>query len=343
MCTDFLITGTDSRISTNFAVNGRSMEFGVDLKSQIMVHAKGTPFQSKAPGLKTGLKWTSTYGFVGLTALSDAIIVDGMNTEGLSVGALWLPGSTYPAVTQPAQALALVDFVNWALGTCATVADVKAALTRGNVQVWEGDLLAKLLPLHFPIHDAAGNSVVVECTNGQLNIYDNPVGVCTNNPPFPQQLENLGNYANLSPWDAKPTELGLQSFSPAGHGSGMRGLPGDSTPPARFVRATYLKQYAQPVASSADANTLAFHLLNTVDIPLGTSRSVDKQGKDAVDYTQWAVVKDLTARTFSVRFYGNPCVYSVNLDTLDFSGASGKPFPVPATPTSIDLTASMSS
>ncbi|RKG90380.1 linear amide C-N hydrolase [Corallococcus terminator] len=343
MCTDFLITGTDSRISTNYAVNGRSMEFGVDLKSQLMVHAKGESFQSKGPGLKPGLKWTSTYGYVGLTALTDAITVDGMNTAGLCVGALWLPGSTYPSVTQPAQALALVDFVNWALGTCATVADVKAALSSGNVQVWEGDLLAKLLPLHFPIHDAGGNSIVVECTHGTLNVYDNPVGVCTNNPPFPQQLENLGNYANLSPWDAKPTELGLQSFSPSGHGSGMRGLPGDSTPPARFVRATYLKQYAQPLSSSGDATTLAFHILNTVDIPLGTSRSVDKQGKDAVDYTQWATVKDLTGLTYSVRFYGNPCVYSVNLNTLDFSTSAGKPFPVPTTPTSIDLTASMSS
>lgn len=343
MCTDFLITGTASPGSTSFAVNGRSMEFGKDLNSQLLVHAVGESFQSKAPDNPQGMKWTSKYGFIGLTALSDAVLVDGLNTQGLSVGALWLPGSIYPKVTQPSQALSLVDFVTWALGTCATVADVKAALTGGSVQVWEGDLLAKLLPLHFPVHDAGGNCIVVEFTDGKLNIYDNPVGVCTNDPPFPMQLENLGNYANLTPWDAKPAELGTQKFSPSGHGSGMRGLPGDSTPPARFVRATYLKQYAQPVSNSADATTLAFHLLNTVDIPLGTSRGVDKSGKDTVDYTQWAVVKDLTARTLSVRFYGNPLVYSVNLNTLDFSGAAGKPFPLPTTPTSIDLTAKLSS
>ncbi|RKH61343.1 linear amide C-N hydrolase [Corallococcus llansteffanensis] len=343
MCTDFLITGTDSRVSTSFAVNGRSMEFGRDLNSQLMVHAAGEGFKSKAPDNQPGLAWKSTYGFIGLTALSDAVLVDGMNTQGLSVGALWLPGATYPKVSQPSQALALVDFVTWALGTCGSVADVKTALTNGSVQVWEGDLLAKLLPLHFPVHDAAGNSIVVEFTDGKLNIYENPVGVCTNNPPFPQQLENLGNYANLSPWDAKPTELGTQKFSPSGHGSGMRGLPGDSTPPARFVRAAYLKQYAQPVSNSTDATTLAFHLLNTVDIPLGTSRGTDKLGKDTVDYTQWAVVKDLTTLTLSVRFYGNPLVYSVSLNTLDFSGAAGKPFPVPASPNSIDLTAKLSS
>ncbi|QAT82444.1 choloylglycine hydrolase family protein [Corallococcus coralloides] len=344
MCTDFLITGDNTRVASGpIAVNGRSMEFGLELNSQLMVHASGESFQSVAPTGKPGLKWTSTYGFVGLTALTDKIIVDGLNTQGLSVGALWLPGSNYPKVSQPSQALALLDFVSWALGTCGSVADVQAALTSGNVQVWEGDLMEKLLPLHFPIHDAKGNSIVVEFTQGQLNVYENPVGVCTNDPPFPQQLQNLGGYANLTPWDAKPTELGSGSFAPAGHGSGMRGLPGDSTPPARFVRAAYLKQYSQPLITAADATTLAFHLLNTVDIPAGTSRSVSKLGKDEQDYTQWVVVKDLVALTLSVRFYASPLVYSVNLNTLDFSGAAGKPFPVPASPTSIDLTSKLSS
>ncbi|WP_244221732.1 linear amide C-N hydrolase [Corallococcus exercitus] len=150
MCTDFLITGNDTRVASgSIAVNGRSMEFGPDLNSQLMVHASGESFQSMGPSGKPGLKWTSTYGFVGLTALTDKVIVDGLNTQGLSVGALWLPGSAYPQVTQPAQALALVDFVSWALGTCGSVADVQAALK--SVQVWEGDLLAKLLPLNFPI------------------------------------------------------------------------------------------------------------------------------------------------------------------------------------------------
>ncbi|QSQ23235.1 linear amide C-N hydrolase [Pyxidicoccus parkwayensis] len=344
MCTDFLITGNDTRAApTPIAVNGRSMEFGADLGSQLLVHAPGESFHSLAPDLKQGLKWTSKYGYVGLTALSKDVIVDGLNTAGLSVGALWAPGSTYPKVSKSSQALALVNFVNWALGTCATVADVKTALTSGDVQVWEGDLLAKLLPLHFPVHDAAGNSIVVEFTNGQLNVYDNPVGVCTNDPPFPVQLQNLGGFSNLSPWDSKGTELGSEFFKPAGHGSGMRGLPGDSTPPARFVRAAYLKQYSQPLVTAADATTLAFHLLNAVDIPLGTSRSTNALNKEEVDYTQWVVVKDLVAKTLSVRFYVNPLVYSVNLNTLDFSGAAGKPFPVPTSPTSIDLTEKLSS
>jgi choloylglycine hydrolase len=332
MCTDFLIVAADKT-----CVNGRSMEFGSDLKSQLLVRAPGEKFHSISPkGL--GLSWTAKYGYVGLNAVEFPAVVDGMNTQGLSIGDLWLPGSTYPAVTNTSLALALEDFAGWVLGSFATVAEVQSALEAGQVQVWEGAWLAKLLPLHFPIHDAQGNSIVVEFLNGQINISKNPVAVLTNDPPFPVQLTNLGAYAGLTPWDAAPAELGSQSFGPAGHGSGMMGLPGDSTPPSRFVRAAYLKQYANPPADAATACNLAFHILNDVDIPLGTSRSKNSKGTVAADYTQWVVVKDLTNKIFYTRFYDNMCVYSINLSTLDFTKIAGKQFSVPSAPASIDIT-----
>lgn len=334
MCTDFLIVAADKS-----AVNGRSMEFGTNLDSKLLVRAPGEKFQSPSPKGLNGLSWTAKYGYVGLTALGLPMLVDGMNTQGLSTGSLWLPGSSYPPVTQPSLALALEDFVGWVLGNFATVAEVQSALSQGQAQVWEGKWLASLLPLHFPIHDAQGNSIVVEFLNGQLQIHPNPVAVLTNDPPFPVQLTNLGNYAGLTPWDAKPVEIGGQQFGPAGHGSGMMGLPGDSTPPSRFVRAAYLKLYAQTPANAPAACNLAFHILNDVDIPLGTSRALNsKTGKQEDDYTQWAVVKDLSHKVFSVRFYGNMCVYSVNLSTLNFSQAAGKQYAVPSSPTTIDIT-----
>jgi len=333
MCTDFLIIATDKT-----AVNGRSMEFGTNLNSKLMVRAAGEKFQSPSPKGLNGLSWTSKYGYLGLTAMELPIVVDGMNTQGLSIGCLWLPGSSYPPVANPSVALALEDFAGWVLGNFSTVAEVQSALTQGQAQVWEGKWMTPLLPLHFPIHDAQGNSIVVEFTNGQLQIYQNPVAVLTNDPPFPEQLTNVGNYAALSPWDAKHVEIGGQKFKPSGHGSGMLGLPGDSTPPSRFIRATYLKQFAKTPEDAAAANNLAFHILNDVDIPLGTSRSHSKLGKQEDDYTQWAVVKDLTNKVFSVRFYDNMCVFSVNLNTLNFSQAANKQYVIPSSPTSIDIT-----
>ncbi|HVG58080.1 MAG TPA: choloylglycine hydrolase family protein [Hyalangium sp.] len=337
MCTDFLIVAADKT-----AVNGRSMEFGLNLDSKLLVRAVGDKFQSPSPKGLNGLSWTAKYGYVGLTARDFPVVVDGMNTQGLSTGSLWLPGSSYPPVTNPSLALALEDFVGWVLGNFATVAEVQSALTQGQAQVWEGKWMTSLLPLHFPIHDAQGNSIVVEFMNGQVQFYPNPVGVLTNNPPFPMQLTNIGGYAGLTPWDAKPVEIGGQQFGPAGHGSGMMGLPGDSTPPSRFVRATYLKQYAQAPENAAEACNLAFHILNDVDIPRGTSRAMNPMiNKEEDDYTQWVVVKDLTNKVLYTRFYGNMCVYSVNLSTLDFSQAAGKEYAVPSTPTSIDITSKL--
>lgn len=338
MCTDFLITATD-----NTYVNGRSMEFGTNLKSQLMAHAPGEKFQSHAPWDRLGLSWTVKYGYVGMTVFGTSNMVDGMNTQGLSIGSLWLPGSSYPAVSQANQAVALIDFPSWVLGNCANVGEVQTAIESQTVQAWEGNLLDKLLPLHFPVHDAQGNSIVVEFWDKQAKVYTNPVAVLTNDPPFPFQLANLGNYAGLTPWDAQPVTFGQQKFKPSGHGSGMMGLPGDSLPTSRFIRAAYLKEYAQPPTNAATACNLAFHILNDVDIPLGTSRSKNLVGHQEDDYTQWTVVKDLTNKILYTRFYDNMLVYSVNLKTLDFSSAAGKQFPVPSSPTSIDLTQQMNS
>nr|BDT38513.1 linear amide C-N hydrolase [Myxococcus sp. MH1] len=336
MCTDFLVVASDKSV-----VNGRSMEFGVDLDSKLLVRAPGSRFASPSPsGLTNGLSWTSKYGYVGLTGKGDVpFIVDGLNTEGLSTGCLWLPDSRYPKVTENSKALSLAFFAGWVLGNFSTVAEVRGALEKGEAQVWESDWLAQYLPLHFPIHDAQGNSLVVEFLDGVMHLHDNPVAVLTNAPPFPFQLKNLREYVGLSPWDAKKVELGSQSFAQPGHGSGLRGLPGDPMPPSRFVRTTYLKNFARPVANAAEATTLAFHLLNTVDIPRGTVRALNENTqKEEDDYTQWTVVKDLTHNVLNVRFYQDPLVYSVNLKSLDFQAANGKTFAVPSSPTSIDIT-----
>jgi penicillin V acylase-like amidase (Ntn superfamily) len=338
MCTDFLLASKDKTF-----VNGRSMEFGVNLQSELLVRIPGEKFQSPSPSGMNGLSWTVQYGYVGLTAHGEVpIIVDGLNTQGLSIGCLWLPGSSYQKVTQPSHALALADFAGWVLGNFKNVDEVRTALASGKVEVWESNALAKYLPLHFPIHDADGRSIVVEFIDGKANVYANPVAVLTNDPPFPQQLENLGNYSNLTSWDAQPVEMGGQSFAPSGHGSGLRGMPGDSTPPARFVRAAYLKQFSQTPANAAEACNLAFHILNAVDIPLGTSRSRNKAGHEEADYTQWVVVKDLTNKVLNVRMYGNTQVFSVDLQQLKFDKGPGRTLPVPTTPTSIDLTAKLS-
>jgi choloylglycine hydrolase len=333
VCTDFLLQAADGSI-----VNGRSMEFGKDLASQILVGGKGTQKQSPAPDSGTGLSWTARYGYVGLNALGQPLITDGMNEAGLSIGALWLPVSTYAqTVTNASQALRVDLFASWALGNFATVGDVRQALKE--VEVWGNAWLQTNMPLHFPIHDRAGRSIVVEFMNSRTQVYDNPVAVTTNAPPFPWHLTNIENYVGLAALDAAPITIGGISYSPPGHGSGMRGVPADSTPPSRFIRTVFQKQFATQPADDVAACSLALHLLNTVDIPQGTSQPQDQS--DGNDYTQWAVVKSLKEQTFSYRTYDNPTVMQIDLKKLDLSSPGENTYPMPTEHVSVNITSKL--
>src|ERR1700723_769622 len=193
MCTDFLLQAADEN---NSVIIGRSMEFGEDLGSQILVGGRGTKKHSAAPDSPLGgLRWTAKYGYVGLNVAGlhlTHLICDGMNEKGLSIGALWLPGHTQysPTVNSNARALDVKDFTNWVLGNFATVAEVKAGLT--GVQIWGNSLMSAKIPIHFSIHDASGASVVIEFLkeNPQGWVQPNPVGVLTNAPPLAWQLSN---------------------------------------------------------------------------------------------------------------------------------------------------------
>ncbi len=324
MCTDFLIGATDGTI-----VNGRSMEFGIDLKGALIVRAPG-----KSAGLvgwlEDKLHLVPKYGYVGVTSFGLPVCSDGVNSQGLSTGALWLPGSEYQAPDAKATNVFCGFFVDWLLGNCATVAEVRQALESGAVRVVGDRWVAKAGPLHFPVHDAAGNSIVIEFLGGQPVISDNPVKVLTNLPTFPWHLTNLQNYVSLTPWDADPMTVGDLTVSRPGHGTGLAGLPGNATPPARFIRTALLKQFADQPTTAAEAQSLAFHLLNAVDIPKGTVRARKSDGEVECDYTQWVVVKDLTNRVITIRMAASPMPWSLDLKTVDFESMNGRQIAIPA-------------
>ncbi len=111
---------------------------------------------------------------------------------------------------------------------------------------------------------------------------------------------------------------GHDHFCVTGQGSGSVGLPGDPSPPSRFVKTYFLLATALPVKNAAESLVLAQHIINNVDIPLGLSR--DKMDNSTVyDYTQWVVFKDLTHRKFYYRTYHNMALHMVDMNKLDFS------------------------
>jgi choloylglycine hydrolase len=324
-CTDFLIKSNDEAV-----VNGRSLEFAIDLDSKITVHPRGEARMSAAPNNSQGVTWTSQYGYIAVTAFDLDCAFDGMNEKGLSVGALWLPGSQYEDVTAANydKALSVAEVANWMLSNFGSVDEVEQALN--SVQIWGEEIpqMGSVPPLHFAIHDADGNSLVLELLNGEKRVHKNRIGVLTNAPQFEWHVLNLGNYLNLKAISANPVNLNGTVLSPPGQGSGLLGIPGDWMPPSRFVRVTAFKEFATKPEDAASAVSLAFHLLNTVDIPFGANGTHD-QNTVAFDYTQWVVVKDLKNLQFYLRTYDDLNIRSIDFTKMDLeTGTAVKSIPI---------------
>jgi choloylglycine hydrolase len=344
MCTDFLLVTQDGSF-----VNGRSMEFGRDLLTQIYIRGPG--YAQELSGFEPGetMSTTPKYGYVGMSSFGLPIVTDGINVKGLSAGALWLPGSRYQtrATAPSTQNVLMVFFVDWVLGHCASVADVKAAFASDSVRVIGDTFISKIGPLHFTIHDASGASLVIEFIDGEAKLHDNTVRVLTNLPAFPWQIANLGLYAHLTPWDPGSINLGALTLAPPGsasgnpgipgHGAGLAGIPGNYQPASRFVRTAYMKEFALPAVTADEAVCQAFHLLNGVDIVKGAARAKTKAGDTEYDITQWVVVKDLTNLRLFVRMYGSPLVYSVDLRSIDFPATRARQVPIPSGQLAIPL------
>ncbi len=302
-------------------VVGRTMEFALDLKSDVIVVPRARDNVGTGPGGRPGLRWRSRYGFVGMNAFGGELVADGLNEAGLAMSELWLPGHTsYPDVdeAEAEKALAPTEFANWSLGNFATVAELEAALP--GVNVWGAgtpELGNVLAPVHFAFHDPGGRCLVVEFVAGRVEVHDNPLGVLTNAPPFDWHINNLRNFVNLSVLNVPKVDLSGIEVAGTGQGTGLLGLPGDYTPPSRFVRAVAFSQAAEQPSDAPAAVNTAWHIVNTFDIFRGV---VAERGGTTYESTQWATVRDLTNRKMYFRTYENLRVRQVDLTRLDFGG-----------------------
>ena len=103
-----------------------------------------------------------------------------------------------------------------------------------------------------------------------------------------------------------------------GHGSGMLGLPGDFTPPSRFVRATFFQLTAPQQPSAQESVFQAFHLLNNFDIPAGTEMPQGKALVDMPSATQFTVASDTHNRMVYYRTMYNSNIRCIDLKRIDF-------------------------
>lgn len=150
----------------------------------------------------------------------------------------------------------------------------------------------------------------------------------TNSPGFEWQLTNLNNYVNLFPGTAPAQDLGTTPLKSFGAGSGFLGIPGDVTPPSRFVRAAFYQSTA-PLQDSAEKTVLqGFQILNNFDIPVGIEFPLGKVPADIPSATQWTSATDMTNRTIYYRTMYNSAIRSIDLRTIDFAKVKYQAIPL---------------
>lgn len=308
-------TGIRLQAADGSVVYARTMEFGIDLHSNAIIIPRQFALTGTTSSGRAGLEWKSKYALVGLNGEGLTLIADGVNEAGLAGGIFLFPGyAQYQEISaeEEVKSIAPWEVVTWALSNFATVDEMREGLAGIKVGNVEFDVWKAVPPVHFVIHDASGKSLVIEYVGGKLNLYDNLIGVITNSPEFSWHLTNLRNYINLSPRNVLTSTLDGERFSPLGQGSGLYGMPGDFTPPSRFVRAVALSQSAIPGATGDDAVHQAFHVLDSFDIPLGAVRSA-RAAETPREYTQWTSASDTKNRSFYFHSHDNRRVRRVDL------------------------------
>ena len=339
-CTGLMLTNKDGS-----TVSGRTVEFGIKIDASVAMVPRGYAFTGETPSGE-GLKYTAKHAAVGVYAYEDVKLMDGINDAGLVAGAFYLPTfAAYTPVTAQNQSKGLspVEFPNWLLTQFATVAEVRKAVQAGDVIITPTVVAgwgATPPPFHYVVYDKTGASIVIEPIDGKLVIHDNPLGVVTNSPTYDWHMTNLRNFISLNPNNVDSGKIGKLELQAFGMGNGMWGLPGDFSPPSRFVRAALFSGNAIPSANAAEGINHVFHVLNNFDIPKGVARA-NQDGTITADYTQVTTARDPQNLRFYYKTYDDQTIRVIDMKELDLDAKEIMKFAVVSNQPVVDMTSQL--
>ena len=324
-CTGIMMISQDGA-----AVAARTIEWAESVMNTLyVVVPRNQELQSLTPSGMDGMKFKTKYGFVGLAVEQKEFMVEGLNEKGLSAGLFYFPNyGEYQPYDAAHKERCLADFqlVSYVLGECSTVDEVKKVLEK--VRVIGIDPRASTV--HWRFTESSGRQIVLEIVNQEMHFYENPLGVLTNSPGIEWHWTNLNNYVNLQPGTLPAHNFGPVEGKSFGHGSGLLGLPGDFTPPSRFVRATIFQLTAAQQPGAEESVFQAFHILNNFDIPAGTEFPWGKSSADVPSATQFTVASDTHNCMIYYRTMYNSNIRCIDLKAIDFNRVGYQSHPLDA-------------
>ena len=303
---------TAATYTTDSFYFGRNLDYEFSYGDEVTVTPRAYPFALRCMG-----DFRTKYAMIGMAYVAGEypLYYDAVNEKGLGIAGLNFVGN---AVYHPAQDgksnVAQFELIPWLLGSCATLAEVRTLLAKTNIVNIPFSEQLPLAQLHWLIADKTG-SIVVESTADGLHIYDNPVGVLTNNPPFPQQLFSLNNYMNLSPKQPQNTFSAVLPLTTYSRGMGALGLPGDLSSASRFAKVAFTKMNSTSGESEAESVSQFFHILGSVDQQRGCCEVAD--GK--YEITIYTSCCNATKGIYYYTTYENHqiCAVNMNHENLD--------------------------
>ena len=240
---------------------GRNLDFHYDFGETVTITPRGFEFL-----FKNGTKISRHYAIIGTALVSGGypLYFDAVNEKGLGVAGLYFPdNAVYEKPRFDKTNIASFEFIPWILSQCKNVKEAKKLIEDINITDEEFSTELKPSPLHWLIADKE-SAVTAEQTKDGLKIYENPVGVLTNNPTFNVQMLNLKNYMALSNEQPKNSFCDKIDLKPYSQGMGAIGLPGDNSSMSRFVRGCFNKLNSTEGDSEEERVNRFFHILYSV-------------------------------------------------------------------------------
>ncbi len=285
---------------------GRNLDLEYRFNEKVIITPRNYPFE-----LKNGSAIRTKYAMIGMASIKDSypLYAEATNEKGLSMAGLYFPKNAHFCSEHKDKFnLCPYELIPYFLGLYATIAELRDILL--NLNITDIPLTPDLpvAQLHWMISDGT-ECIIVEQMQDGLKIYDNPMGILTNNPPFGFHLANLNNYMNLTPDCPKnrfSSRLDLQQY---GMGMGAIGLPGDTSPASRFVRASFTKFNSVCEDDEESSVTQFFHILDSVSVVKGTT--LTKEG--LLDLTTYSCCINTTRGIYYYKTYNNNQITAIRM------------------------------
>ena len=255
------------------------------------------------------------FALIGMAVVSEGypLYFDATNEKGLSMaGLLFSENAFYRPLNKECDNIPSFEFIPWVLSQCENVADAKKLIKKINItdDVFSPELPSS--PLHWIIADRK-ESIVIEALREGIFVHNNPVGVLTNNPPFPFQMFNLNNYMSLSATPPQNTFSGKINLAPYSRGMGAMGLPGDVSSASRFVRASFTKLNSVSENDEKSAVAQFFHILGSTRQIRGLTRLEN----GLYEITQYSSCVNTDKGIYYYTTYDNLSINAISLYSTD--------------------------